>query len=268
MRPSDAEIAVAAARVGSEVVRDGFEHSFDIAMKGSVDPVTNIDEHAEKIIRETILADRPDDLILGEEGGGSRWDSERVWIIDPLDGTVNFVHGVPQFSVSVALWESGQPQVGVVFDVMRSEEFVAVLDQGATMNAAPIQVSTTPELKDSLLGTGFPYDRQIHARAYLDVVADVLEHARGMRRLGSAALDMCWVACGRFDGYWEHGGTHGVKPWDVAAGMLIVAEAGGLATDEAGNHNRLDAGAFIASNSLIHEPLRRIVASRMPQHLK
>jgi myo-inositol-1(or 4)-monophosphatase len=175
---------------------------------------------------------------------------------------------VPQFSVSVALWEDGQPKVGVVLDVMRSEEFIAVLDQGATMSGRPIHVSTTAELKNSLLGTGFPYDRQQHARSYLEVVGDMLEQARGMRRLGSAALDMCWVACGRFDGYWEHGGTYGVKPWDVAAGMLIVTEAGGTATDESGNTNCLDAKAFVATNGLIHESMRQIVASRMPEHLR
>lgn len=268
MTRSDADVAVTAARVGAEVVRQGFEHSFATEMKGSVDPVTNIDERAEQLIRRSITEHHPTDLILGEEGGGSRWDSDRVWIVDPLDGTVNFVHGVPQFAVSIALWEGGEPKVGVVLDVMRSEEFVAVADQGAKMNGHAIHVSTTGDLKNSLLGTGFPYDRQTHARAYLEVVGDMLERARGMRRIGSAALDMCWVACGRFDGYWEHGGTFGVKPWDVAAGMLIVTEAGGMVTDENGRNNRLDAKAFVATNGLIHESVRDIVASKMPAHLK
>lgn len=268
MPVTDTETARTAARVAGEIVRTGFEEAFETSMKGSVDPVTDVDEKAERAIRDIIAEKSPDDLILGEEGGGSRWDSERIWIVDPLDGTVNFVHGVPQFAVSIALWEEGRPQLGVVLDVIRSEEFFAVSGQGATLNGKPISVSKTSDLENSLLGTGFPYDRRTHGAAYLAVVGDVLARARGMRRLGSAALDMCWVACGRFDGYWEHGGPHGVKPWDVAAGMLIVTEAGGKVTDETGAHNRLDARAFVATNDLIHETLREIVEARMPEHLR
>jgi myo-inositol-1(or 4)-monophosphatase len=258
MPVTDTETARTAARVAGEIVRTGFEEAFETSMKGSVDPVTDVDEKAENAIRGIIAEKSPDDMILGEEGGGSRWDSERIWIVDPLDGTVNFVHGVPQFAVSIALWEDGRPQLGVVLDVIRSEEFFAIRGEGATLNGRPISVSKTCELENSLLGTGFPYDRRTHGAAYLAVVGDVLASARGMRRLGSAALDMCW----------EHGGPHGVKPWDVAAGMLIVTEAGGEATDENGDHNRLDARAFIATNGLIHEPLRQIVEARMPEHLR
>ncbi len=268
MSGRDIEIAVAAARKGAEIVRAGFSHSYETSMKGRVDPVTDVDEAAETAIRELLAGSRPDDRILGEEGGGSAWDSDRVWIIDPLDGTVNFVHGVPQFSVSIALWDQGKPCVGVVLDVMRGEEFVAVAGEGASLNGLPIQVSQTGRFNDSLLITGFPYDRQTHARAYLEVVADVLERARGMRRLGSAALDLAWVACGRFDGYWEHGGPHGIKPWDIAAGVLLVSEAGGIVTDDAGSSDRLDARAIVATNGLIHEDLRQIVANKMPAHLK
>lgn len=268
MTGPDIETAIAAARTGAEIVRSGFSHSYETSMKGRVDPVTDVDEAAEAAIR-TVLAERsPEDRVLGEEGGGSSWKSERVWIIDPLDGTVNFVHGVPHFSVSVALWDRGKPQVGVVLDVMREEEFVASAGTRATLNSTPIQVSTTKKLNDSLLITGFPYDRQTHARAYLEVVADVLEQARGMRRMGSAALDLAWVACGRFDGYWEHGGQHGIKPWDIAAGVLLVTEAGGTVTDETGALDRLDARAIVATNGLIHENLRQIVANKMPAHLK
>lgn len=268
MPTPDLGTALTAARIGAEVVRSGFDHAFETSMKGSVDPVTEVDERAEKVIRAVIEQQHPRDLILGEEGGGSRWDSDRVWIIDPLDGTVNFVHGVPHFSVSVALWETGRPRVGVVLDVIRSEEFAAAAGDGATINGKRILVSTTKSLSDSLLVTGFPYDRQIHARAYLAVVGDFLERARGIRRLGSAALDLCWVACGRFDGYWEHGGEHGVKPWDIAAGLLIVTEAGGTATDELGGRNHLDSRAIVATNGHIHSEVREIVASQMPEHLK
>lgn len=267
MSDQDIETAVAAARTGAKVVRSGFSHSYETSMKGQVDPVTDVDEAAEAAIRQVLDERHPDDRVLGEEGGGSSWESERVWIIDPLDGTVNFVHGVPQFSVSVALWDRGTPQVGVVLDVMNEEEFVAAVGLGATLNSTPIQVSTTAVLNDSLLITGFPYDRQTHARAYLEVVADVLEQAQGMRRLGSAALDLAWVACGRFDGYWEHGGPHGIKPWDIAAGVLLVNEAGGRVTDESGATDRLDARAIVATNGHIHEDLRQIVAKKMPAHL-
>ncbi len=267
MQNTDVETARIAARVAAEIVRNGFKEAFETSMKGSVDPVTEIDERAEKAIRDVIADRNPGDLILGEEGGGSRWDSDRIWIVDPLDGTVNFVHGVPQFSVSVALWQEGQPRVGVVYDVMRSEEFVADPTQGATLNGAAIHVSGTEKMSDSLLATGFPYDRRTHARSYLEVVAEVLENARGMRRLGSAALDLCWVACGRFDGYWEHGGKFGVKPWDIAAGILIVTEAGGEVTDEDGITNQLDTKAIVATNGHIHEELRGIVKARMPEHL-
>jgi myo-inositol-1(or 4)-monophosphatase len=158
--------------------------------------------------------------------------------------------------------------VGVVIDVARNDEFVAVADEGATMNGSPIRVSETALMEDAVLVTGFPYDRRQHAAEYLTVVQAVMLRSRGIRRLGAAALDLAWVACGRFDGYWEHGGEYGIQPWDIAAGMLLVTEAGGSFTDHTGEPYRLEAPAHVASNAKIHEELRAIVADTLPRHLR
>lgn len=267
MWEGDEWVAVRAARAGADVVRYGMYEQVDTELKSSVDPVTEVDREAERAVRSVISSHFPDDNILGEEEGGADWRESRVWIIDPLDGTVNFVHRVPQFAVSVALWDSGQPLVGVIIDVARNEEFFAGVGEGATLNGDPIEVSATPFLEDSLLVTGFPYDRRQHAGAYLRVVEEVMKVSRGTRRMGAAALDLAWVACGRFDAYWEHGGKQGVKPWDLAAGVLLVSEAGGVVTDQQGARNRLEAPAVVASNGKVHEELRAIVERTLPDHL-
>lgn len=268
MWEGDVWVAAKAARAGADIVQTGFFNPLDTEMKGSVDPVTQVDEEAERAIRHVIASHFPDDAILGEEGGGGLWDEGRVWIVDPLDGTVNYVNRIPQVAVSVALWDNGSPLVGVIIDAARNEEFVAARGEGATVDGAEIHVSETANLEDSVLVTGFPYDRREHAAAYLKVLEEVMTRTRGTRRMGAAALDLAWVACGRFDGYWEHGGTHGVKPWDVAAGSLLVTEAGGRFTNEAGETNRLDARAHVATNGKLHEDLREIVAANMPAHLR
>ena len=268
MWEGDVWVAVRAARAGAAVVRQGFGEELATEMKGVVDPVTQVDHEAEDAIKRVIAAHFPNDSILAEEGGGADWRGRRVWIVDPLDGTVNFVNRIPQVAVSVALWHERKPLVGVVIDVARDEEFVAGLGEGATSNGRPIRVSETAELRDALVATGFPYDRQQHAGAYLAVLEQVMSRSRGMRRMGAAALDMAWVACGRFDGYWEHGGAAGVKPWDAAAGMLLVAEAGGTATDSTGADNELQPSAFVVTNGKIHEELRQIVDDTLPTHLR
>ena len=268
MWEGDVWVAVRAARAGADVVRWGFEEELATEMKGVVDPVTQVDTEAEAAITSVIRSHFPDDAILAEEGGGADWRGRRVWIIDPLDGTVNFVNRIPQVAVSVALWDEGRPLVGVVIDVARQEEFVAARGEGATSNGHPIRVSDTAVLRDALVATGFPYDRQKHAGAYLAVLEQVMSRSRGMRRMGAAALDMAWVACGRFDGYWEHGGLAGVKPWDAAAGLLLVTEAGGTATDSTGAVNELQPAAFVVSNGKVHDELRQIVDDNMPPHLR
>lgn len=249
------------------MVQAGFFQPLDTELKGAVDPVTQIDTEAERAIRSVISTHFPEDSILGEEEGGGDWRAGRTWIVDPLDGTVNYLNRVPLVAVSVALWDSARPLVGVIIDVAHNDQFIAVTGEGATMNGKPIAVSDTPTLEDSLVVTGFPYDRRQHAAAYLKVVEEVMIRTRGTRRLGAAALDLAWVACGRFDGYWEHGGPHGIKPWDIAAGLLLVTEAGGRFTDHTGQVNSLGSAAYVASNGKIHEELRAIVEATMPEHL-
>ena len=268
MWEGDVWVAVRAARSGSDIVQAGFFEPLYTELKGPVDPVTQVDRDSEDAIRAVLATHFPEDAILGEEGGGGDWRSGRVWIVDPLDGTVNYVHRVPQVAVSVALWGDGKPLVGVIIDVARNDEFVAVADEGATLNGSHIHVSDTSRLDDCLVVTGFPYDRREHAGSYLEVVEAVMLRTGGMRRLGAAALDLAWLACGRFDAYWEHGGTAGIKPWDVAAGLLLVTEAGGTLTDETGATNQLEGRAFVASNARVHDELREIVAETMPEHLR
>lgn len=264
----DLEIAVAAARAGAAVVRRGFGEAWGTELKGAVDPVTDIDHESEAAIRAMLAERAPGDSVLAEEGGGADWWGPRTWIADPLDGTVNFVNRIPHVAVSVALWDQGRPKVGVVIDVVREEEFAASNGGGATSNGRPIAVSDTASLGDALLATGLPYDRQEHPAEYLRSMERLLARSRDNRRMGAAALDMAWVACGRFDGYWEHGGPHGVKPWDAAAGMLLVTEAGGTATDSKGEVNQLQPEAFVVSNGKIHEELRSAVDETMPAHLR
>lgn len=268
MWEGDVWVAARAARAGADIVQTGFFQLLDTEMKSAVDPVTQIDRAAEEAIKQSIATHFPDDRFLGEEGGGDDWRVGRVWIVDPLDGTVNFVHRLPQVAVSVALWDQGRPLVGVVIDVARNEEFVAVVGEGATLDGEPIRVSETPSLDQSLVSTGFPYDRREHAAAYLRVVEEVMANSQGTRRLGSAALDLAWLAAGRYDAYWEHGGESGIKPWDVAAGLLLVTEAGGTYTNETGEINQLQARAHVASNGKVHDELRSIVARTMPEHLR
>lgn len=262
--PTELEVAVEAAEAAAAIVRAGFGATHDTRLKGAVDPVTVIDTEAEQAIRSVLARARPADGILGEEEGGSGWDTDRVWVVDPLDGTVNYVHGLPHVSVSVALWIEGRPEVGVIIDVSRRETFAARAGGGATLNEKAIRVSPTTEMTASLVATGFPYDRQRHADAYASVLGRVLGAVQGIRRLGSAALDLAWVACGRYDAYWEYG----LAPWDAAAGSLIVAEAAGQVTDHTGRPHRPDSRSLVASNGVIHEPLRAIVEANLPGHLR
>ncbi len=178
-----------------------------------------------------------------------------MWILDPLDGTVNFIHRVPHVAVSVALWEDGRPVVGVVHDVSRGEVFAAARGRGATLGGHPIGVTDTTDLGSGLVATGFPYDRRSQADNLGATIGRVLKEVQGVRRFGSAALDLCWVAAGRYDAYWEYR----LQPWDTAAGELIVEEAGGTVTDLTGAPYRPDAAGILASNGHLHERLRTVI---------
>ncbi len=268
MWEGDVWVATRAARAGADIVQSGFFQSYGTEMKGVVNPVTQIDRDSESVIKAMIASHFPNDGFLGEEGGGDSWKEGRTWIVDPLDGTVNFIHRIPQVAVSVALWSDGQPQVAVIIDVARNEEYMAVRGEGATLNGSPLSVTTTEKLGQSMILTGFPYDQRDHSKPYLDLTASLLENARAVRCLGSAALDLAWVASGVADGYSEHGGEHGLKPWDLAAGMLLVTESGGRFTDVLGNEHALEAAAFVASNGHIHDDLLSLVRATLPSHLR
>jgi myo-inositol-1(or 4)-monophosphatase len=259
---NDLELALAAAAQGAEIVRNGFGAHKITEQKGRLDPVTEIDHASENAIVALLTANRPDDGLLGEEGS-SRASTGRRWIIDPLDGTVNFIHGIPQVAVSVALYDGDTPLVGVVHDPIHDEVFAAEQGKGSTRNGEPIQVSDTVELHRSVVVTGFPYDHDKHAAAYARAVAAVLERVNGIRRLGSAALDFCWLGCGRFDGYWEYS----LGPWDAAAGVLIATEAGAVITDGLGGPYTVNSAHFVAANPKLHGRLREIVEPVLPAHI-
>ncbi|MDH3605549.1 MAG: inositol monophosphatase [Acidimicrobiia bacterium] len=256
---NDAAVAIAAAQAGAAIVGAGFGQPHTVEFKGTVDPVTEIDHRAEEAILAILRAERPDDAVLAEERGGSRDLSGRHWIVDPLDGTVNFHHGIPQVAVAVALYEDGQPRVGVVVDPLREETFVAETGSGAWLNGEPIAVSTRP-LSEGVIATGFPYDRREQGSRYAAIVGAVLEEVRGIRRLGSAALDLVWVACGRLDGYWEFG----LAPWDIAAAMVVVLEAGGVVTDHTGVPSTVLDSLYVAGGPALQPELRTVVGAHLP----
>jgi len=232
---------------------------FRVDKKGTTDLVTEVDLECERMCR-AVLAERfPDHDVLAEEFGGSEpgaAPSRFRWIFDPVDGTTNYAHGLPIYCSSLALEVDGALTVGAIYDPSRRELFTAERGQGAWLNTDRLQVSSASRLIDALLVTGFPYDVTLRKEELIGVFAAFLERTRAVRRLGSAALDLCYVAAGRFDGFWEQ---H-LKPWDVAAGALIVTEAGGRMTRMDGSSFDVSAGSLIASNGLLHEEMVRVVA--------
>jgi myo-inositol-1(or 4)-monophosphatase len=222
-----------------------------IEYKGDVDLVTEADRASEKFIVERLQARWPEHGIVGEEGTRSEADAEYRWYVDPLDGTTNFAHGYPVFCVSIALVRrDGQLEVGVLYDPTRDETFSAERGSGATLNGNKLQVSKTTRLAESILGTGFPSHKR-HKNPNIHFYHQLTLRSHGVRRAGSAALDLANVASGRYDGYWEFN----LNPWDTAAGVLLVQEAGGTVTRFDGTPFRLDSREVLASNGLIHEEL-------------
>jgi myo-inositol-1(or 4)-monophosphatase len=222
-----------------------------IEYKGDVDLVTEADRASEKFIVERLQARWPEHGIVGEEGTRSEADAEYRWYVDPLDGTTNFAHGYPVFCVSIALVRrDGQLEAGVLYDPTRDEMFSAERGDGATLNGKKLQVSKTTRLAESLLGTGFPSHKR-HKNPNIHFYHQLTLRSHGVRRAGSAALDLANVASGRYDGYWEFN----LNPWDTAAGVLLVQEAGGTVTRFDGTPFRLDSREVLASNGLIHEEL-------------
>jgi myo-inositol-1(or 4)-monophosphatase len=247
------EVAVAAAKAAGEVLYSSFGRQQQIRYKGEVDLVTEVDERAEQTIREILLAAYPDYGVLAEEGGRLQGEGDTRWIVDPLDGTTNYTHGLPIFSVSIALERAGRTVLGVVYDPLREETYVAEHSRGATLNGEPIKVSSVQELRRAILVTGFPYDRD-EMPAALELFGHFAMLTQGMRRLGSAALDLCYVAAGRLDGYYERG----IHAWDVAAGALILEEAGGKVTDYRGGELYLEGREIVASNGRVHPAITQL----------
>jgi myo-inositol-1(or 4)-monophosphatase len=225
-----------------------------IEMKGKNDLVSYVDRTSEERLISGLSKILPGSGFIGEESGTSNRGRQN-WIIDPLDGTTNYIHGVPVYCVSVALEEEGQITLGFVYDPERNEMFRAQKGQGATLNGTRIQVSSTPLLKDALIATGFPYTFFRHMDNYLLSFREILEKSRGIRRPGAAAIDLAWTACGRFDGFFE---SH-LGPWDVAAGALLVQEAGGQVTTFGQAKDFVFGKEILTSNGLIHQELLEIV---------
>lgn len=222
-----------------------------VELKGLNDMVSYVDKLAEQMIVDRLSNLLPEAGFITEEGTSTAKGEVYNWIIDPLDGTTNFIHDLPFYSVSIGLQEYSEVILGVVYEVTRNECFYAIKGGGAYCNETPIQVSSAPDLSSSLIATGFPYDASGQTDTYLDILKSLTESSHGFRRLGSAALDLCYVACGRVDGYFQHN----LQPYDVAGGSIIVQEAGGTLTDFRGGNNFLFGGEMVASNGKIHKEL-------------
>jgi len=239
------------AREAGTLLMGYFAKHVTIEYKGDVDLVTEADRASEKLIVQRLQARWPEHGIVGEEGTRSETEAEYRWYVDPLDGTTNFAHGYPVFCVSIALVRhDGRLEVGVLYDPTRDEMFSAERGQGATLNGERLQVSKTKALAESLLGTGFPSHKR-HKNPNIHFYHQLTLRSHGVRRAGSAALDLANVASGRYDGFWEFN----LNPWDTAAGVLIVQEAGGMVTRFDGTPFRLDSREVLASNALIHQEL-------------
>ncbi len=252
-------IAIKAARVASKVMLHNIERldQLDIEQKGRADFVSEVDRQAEEIIIDTIDSAYPDHGILAEESGisGDKDKSEHEWIIDPLDGTTNFLHGLPVYAVSIGLRVKGVLQTAVVYDPSRDELFSASKGKGAHLNDRRIRVSDTRTLSNALLATGFPYNEMKYLEPWLGSFKALVPHVAGIRRAGSAALDLAQVACGRYDGFWEFG----LNPWDMAAGILLIQEAGGFSSDMKGGQDMLETGHIIAGNPKLFGKLQTLV---------
>jgi myo-inositol-1(or 4)-monophosphatase len=250
--------ALKAAMEAGDILRRNFGKRHKISYKGEIDLITEIDLRSEQRITKILKKEYPDHDILAEEGEGLNRKAEYRWIIDPLDGTTNYAHGFPFFSVSIALEKKEMIILGVVYDPLREEVFFAQQGKGADLNKKRINVSKTKRLSEALLATGFAYDVRISPENNLDHFSNFILSAQGIRRAGSAALDLCYVASGRFDGFWEMK----LKPWDMAAGYLIVKEAGGEVTDFEGGTFNIFSREILASNGRIHEEMVKVLNLR------
>lgn len=258
-------IAERAARAAGDYLLRASGRLEDIRVeeKGPNDFVSTVDREAERRIIEAIRGRYPDHAILAEESGESG-DHEVCWVIDPLDGTTNFLHGLPWYAVSIGVLRNGRPECGVIYAPATNELFSGARGKGARLNNQRLRVAGRKGLKGALLATGFPIRQVAHLDEYLQTLGEVIGQSSGVRRAGSAALDLAYTAAGRFDGFWEVG----LKPWDLAAGVLLVEEAGGMVSDFAGGQGYLQSGNVVASNRFLFRTLLSLVGKRMPESLR
>ncbi len=260
-------IAVRAARKAGNLIAQTYEtpDAVEASQKGNNDFVTNVDRDAERLIIEVIHKSYPQHTIITEESGELPGeDADVQWIIDPLDGTTNFIKRLPHFAVSIAVRIKGRTEVGVVYDPMRNELFTTVRGQGGQLNGYRLRGSTARDLDGTILATGFPFKMKQHAATYINILGKLFTQCADFRRTGSAALDLAYVAAGRVDGYFEIG----LKPWDFAAGELLVREAGGLVTDFTGSHGYLTSGNIVAGNPRVVKALLANMREELSDALK
>ena len=257
MYAKELAVATRAAKAAAQLIRGrtGQIPDAEIREKGFNSLVTATDEAAQATILRILRLAFPEYGVLAEERGGGTVAGEPRWIVDPIDGTVNFTQGLPPFAVSIALEQGREVQVGVILEVMSGDLFTAIRGCGAMRNGVPLHVSGRPRLRGSVVATGFPYRKFDTMTQYLEVLHRFLMETRGVRRFGAASIDLAYVACGLFDGFFESG----LKAWDVAAGSLVVTEAGGRVTDYAGSTSVLNSGSIVASNAWIHEEMLMLI---------
>ncbi|MFO8055849.1 MAG: inositol monophosphatase family protein [bacterium] len=255
------DAAIDAARIAGRIQMEGLGRKHEISLKEAAELVTEVDLRCEKAVMESIRDQYPDHTFLAEEGGEKNPGSDHIWFIDPLDGTTNYAHGYPRFCVSIALSIKGSVVAGVVYSAVNDEMFTAIRGEGAFLNGEAVRVSETGEVENSLICTGFSYDKQKRMEDELGAFTRVLPLARAIRRDGCAALDLCYVACGRYDGYWELS----LNPWDVAAGILLIEEAGGKVTDLKGEKPDLGGKKFLGTNKFIHARMLELLSRKDEQ---
>ena len=258
-------IAVKAARRAGSVINRATRNLdiLTVRAKSAQDFVSEVDHEAEHAIIDTLRSAYPDHAILAEESGATG-QSEYVWIIDPLDGTTNFLHGFPQYAVSIALMHRGLLTQAVVYDPTRNDLFIASRGRGAFLNDHRIRVSRRVRLDEALIGTGFSFRQFANVDAYLAIFRSLIQSTSGVRRPGAASLDLAYVAAGRLDGYWEFG----LSPWDMAAGALLIIEAGGLVGDLEGNDHYMDCGHILAGNPKVFAQLVQAIAPHLSPALR
>jgi myo-inositol-1(or 4)-monophosphatase len=256
-------MAGAALKAARGLIRDfGEVEQLQVSVKGPGEFVTTADLRAERLLRAELAKARPGYGMLMEEGGAEAGsDPRHRWIVDPLDGTTNFLHGIPQFAISIALEREGEIVAGLVYEPLRDEMFWAEKGAGAFLNDRRLRVSARRRLNEAVIGTGMPFGERGGHETYLATLGAVMPATSGVRRMGAAALDLAYVAAGRLDGFWEFG----LSPWDIAAGILLVREAGGYVTDLAGGHRMMETGDVLAANDHLHLPLAQLLKKALGQ---